>query len=948
MYDFKKSEEEILRFWNKNKIFDKLREKNKGKKKWRFIDGPITANNPMGVHHAWGRTYKDLFHRFKAMQGHEMRYQNGFDCQGLWVEREEEKDLGLKNKADIEKFGILNFVNACRKRVEKFSKIQTEQSIRLGQWMDWDNSYYTMSDNNQLHNWHLLKHYHKKGWLYKGKDAVPWCWRCGTASSKHDIVTEGYKEVTHKALFMKFPLKNKPNEYFLIFTTTPWTVPANVAIAVNKDLDYVRVKQGEDFLWLAEATLKELKGNYNIIEKKKGSRLENIEYVMPYGNLNVHARSPHKVVLWDLASGEEGTGIVHIAPGCGAEDFELSKKEKLPAVSPLDEAGVYKEGYYKLSFKKYSEVNEEVLKDLGERGFVYKIDSIKHRYPHCWRCGNELVFRLVDEWYIKHKEIKPKLIAANKKIKWYPKYGQKRQEDWFNNMGDWLISQKRYWGLPLPIWECQECNKFEVIGSLKELKEKAVDKKKVDKLPEIHRPWIDEIKIKCSKCEGEASRIPDLGMAWLDAGIVMFSTLNYLQDKKYWKKWYPADFITENLPGQYRGWFNAIMWAGVALAGKAPFKSLFGYETLKDEKGEEMHKSKGNAIWFDDAVEKIGADIIRLLYCLQDPSQELRFGFNVVREPRNQINIFYNLSKLVEKSPPKSVSEVEDVWILSKLNSLIKKVTEELEDLHPHLATRALRDFWVYDFSRGYIQIVRDRLAKGELETKQTLKEVYLTILKLLAPVIPFVTENIWQDLRKKRIVKEESIHLTSWPKVDKKKIDKKLEKHMSITIMDVISVGLMIRDKEKINIRWPLQKVTISTGNPEIAKSLNYMKNVIKSQLNVKDVEIKVKGTNIIVNLDTKQTPELEAEGYAREISRQVQAFRKKLGLEKKDKIELNIITDDNFKNILEKQKSLIQNRTNSKKLKIATTDKERFKNKIDFTIKDKRGKLAVIITSR
>src|SRR4030066_1066907 len=667
--DFPTLEKKILEDWDEKGIVQKYLGKNKSSKKiFSFLDGPITANNSMGVHHAWGRTYKDVFHRFRAMSGFELRYQNGFDCQGLWVEREEEKNLGLKNKADIEKFGILNFVNACKKRVEKFSNIQTEQSIQLGMWMDWENSYYTMSDNNNLHNWFLIKTYHDKGWLYKGKDAVPWCWRCGTASSKHDIVTEGYKEVNHSALFMKFPIKGKKKqevsasisgkdsrkkEYFLIFTTTPWTVPANVAIAVNEKIDYVKVEQEGKYYWLAEKRLNELIGEYNVIEKKKGKQLEGIKYEMPYQYLSQQKDSPHKVVLWEQASEEEGTGIVHIAPGCGTEDYELGKKLHLPSISPLDEAGIYKKNFVNFSGKKYSEVNKEVINDLEARDFTYKIIPYTHRYPHCWRCGEELVFRLVEEWYVKCNEIRKKLIEENKKVRWYPEYGKVRQEDWFKNMGDWLISRERYWGLPLPIWEC-ECGEIFVAGSLKELKERATDKKKVDNLKEINRPWIDEIKIKCKKCGKEAERIKDVGDAWLDAGIVPFSTLNYLTNREYWKKWFPADLISENMPGQSRGWFNALMWASVALTGKAPYKSLFGYETLKDEKGEEMHKSKGNAIWFDEAVEKIGADSMRLLYCLQDPSQELRFGFNVVKEPTNTLNIFYNISRLLDKPRKKN------------------------------------------------------------------------------------------------------------------------------------------------------------------------------------------------------------------------------------------------------------------------------------------------------
>jgi len=919
MYKPQEKENEILSFWENEKIFEKLRKKIKGKKKWSFIDGPITANNPMGVHHAWGRTYKDVFQRFKAMQGYDQRFQNGFDCQGLWVEREEEKDLGLKDKKDIEKFGILQFVQACRKRVEKFSNIQKEQSVRLGQWMDWKNSYYTMTDNNNLHNWHLLKTYFDKGMLYKGKDAVPWCWRCGTASSKHDIATEGYKEVTHTALFMQFPLKNNPDEYFLIFTTTPWTVPADVAIAVNANIDYVKVENEGFKYWLAESRVEELEGKYKIIERKIGKKLEGIEYVMPYYDLEEqnNSKAPHKVVLWDLASGEEGTGIVHIAPGCGAEDFYLGKKIKLPAISPLDDAGIYQNGYGEFSGFKYSEVNKKVLADLEQRRFVYKTKQYNHRYPHCWRCGQELVFRLVDEWYIKcTDEIRKKLISENRKVTWFPEYGKVRQEEWFKNMGDWLISRKRYWGLPLPVWECK-CGEINVFGSLKELRAKAIDKKKVDNLPEVHRPWIDEIKIKCDKCKNEVSRVLDVGDAWLDAGIVPFSTLNYLNDKKYWKEWYPADFVSENMPGQYRGWFNALFWASVTLEGKSPFKSLFGYESLKDEKGDEMHKSKGNALWFNDAVEKVGADPMRLLYCLQDPILELRFGFNVLKEPTNNLNILFNVSRLIKNSEKNKNLKIEDKWILSRFNSLIKKVSEELENLHPHNATRALQNFWLNDLSRGYIQMGRDRISEDDGAMNHVLKEIYTNLLKLLAPIIPFLTESIWQELREKKIVKEESVHLSDWPKFDKKKIDEKLEDEMKNAFM-LIEKGLFARDKEKIGLRWPLTSAKVKTKN-----KLNVeLCEIIARQLNVKMVEIVSNDGDIEVVLDTKITPELEAEGFARELARKVQGERKNAGLKKGDLIELNVYANKNILDYFRNNVEFLKERTNSKKIEFSDGD--------------------------
>lgn len=929
MYQPQEVEKDMLKFWGKNKIFDKLRKKNKDKKRFSFLDGPITANNPMGVHHAWGRTYKDLFQRFKAMQGFDQRYQNGFDSQGLWVEREQEKELGLKDKKDIEKFGILNFVKACKKRVERFSKKIEEQSIRLGYWMDWGNSYYTMTNTNQLHNWHLIKTYFNKGWLYKGKDSVPWCPRCGTASSKHDIVTEGYKEVSHKALFMQFPVKGKNDEYFLIFTTTPWTVPANIVIAVNAKVNYVLVENEGIKYWLAEKRVEELKGKYKILKRKRGKELEGIKYIMPYASFESQKDSPHKVVLWDLASEEEGTGIVHVAPGCGAEDFELGNKLGLPKISPLDEAGIYKQGFDEFSLKKYSEVNKKILEDMEQRKFVYKIEPYKHRYPHCWRCGEELVFRLVDEWYIKCKEIRKKLIAENRKVEWYPEYGKGRQEEWFKNMSDWLISRKRYWGLPLPIWEC-ECGWFDVIGNLKELKEKAIDKKKVDKLLEIHRPWIDEIKIKCKKCGKNVSRILDVGDAWLDAGITPFSTIGpYLENKKYWREWFPADMISENMPGQFRGWFNALFWAGITLIGKVPFKALFGYETLKDEKGEEMHKSKGNVIWFDDAVEKVGADPIRLLYCLQDPSQELRFGYHVLKEPKNNLNILDNISNLIENSNKVVIKNIEDKWILSRFNNLIKIVTGELEKMHPHLAMRALQDFWLNDLSRGYIQFIRDRLSNRGKGAQYFLKEIYIGLLKLCAPFLPFITEDIWQKL-KKQMNLEESVHLTDWPKSDKKLIDKRLEANFDLAL-EIIEKGLAERDKAKVGLKWPLAKAIV-TSEKAISKELQ---EIIKNQLNVKNIEINKKTTDtkqVTVRLDTKLTLELEAEGYAREISRKIQAARKKEGFVKTDKIDLCLKISNKLEKLLKNQLDFIKERVNAKDLVINgnKTYKYRFQGKI------------------
>ena len=909
-------EKEILKFWEKNKIFEKLMER-KSKKRFSFLDGPITANNPMGIHHALGRTYKDLFLRFKSMQGFEERRQNGFDCQGLWIEREVEKEKGFKSKEDIEKFGILNFVNECKKRVEKFSKLIEEDSIRLGMWMDWKNSYYTHTDNNNLHNWLLLKEYHKKGRIFKGKDVVPWCPRCGTASSKHDILTEGYIEVTHTAIFMLFPLKEKKNEYLLIFTTTPWTIPANVAAAVNKDLEYVKVKQDNKHYWVAETRLGELKGDYDIVEKVKGNKLVGLKYEMPYSSLHAQKGTIHRIVEWDMASGEEGTGIVHIAPGCGPEDYDLGNREKLSAISPLDENGVYLEGFDFLSRKRVDEVNKMVLEDMKKKGFIYKTDPYTHRYPHCWRCKTELVFRLVDEWYIKSAEIRGKLKEKNREIYWYPEYGKQRQEEWFSNMGNWLISRKRFWGLPLPFWECK-CGHLEVIGSMKELKEKAV--KGLEQLKELHKPWIDNVILKCPKCQGEMKRVPDVGDAWLDAGIVAFSTIGpYLENKEYWKEWYPPDFVTENLPGQYRGWFNAQFWSSATLMNEIPFKSLFGYETVKDEQGREMHKSLGNVIWAKEALGKVGADPMRWMFCLHDPSSELWFGFKSCEESKRNLNILYNTEKYLQTyfeanklktGKPKSL-DITSKWIMSRLNTVNEVVTKYMEELKPHLAAKELQNFFLEDLSRWYGHIIRDDI-KPEVKSKN--KETYLQVfnfvmlecLKMLAPFVPFLTENIYQNFFRKD-EKTESIHLMEWPKIDISSIDKKLEENMEKVRM-IVETANSKRHESGIKLKYTLKSLKIK-GEKELCEAAESLKEIIKKIANVKNIEKEI-SKEMEIELDTEVDEKLKEEWLVRELIRNVQEKRKESGFKISDKITLYLPEDNAFK----KWKRTIEEGTGSK----------------------------------
>jgi len=886
MYKPIELEKEILEFWKKNKVFEKLRKQNQKNKRFSFFDGPITANNPMGAHHAWGRTYKDLFQRFKAMQGFDQRYQNGFDCQGLWIEVEVEKNLGFNSKKDIENFGLDKFSKECRKRVEKFSKIQTEQSIRLGQWMDWENSYYTLTDNNIEHIWHFLKKCHEKKWLVKNTRVMPWCYRCGTSLSQHELA-DSYKEMEHTAVYVKFPIKDKRNEFLLIWTTTPWTLTSNVAAAVNPDLDYVKIKQGYEFYYLSEKTSSKLKEHFDIIEKFKGKKLLGLEYDGPFDYLPAQKNIIHKVVAWSEVGEEEGTGIVHIAPGCGQEDNELGKKEKLREISPLDESGYYKEGFDWLTGKNVKGITKDIISDLTKTRKLHSEERYKHRYPICWRCKEELVFRLVSEWFISSEEIKPLMKKEASKVTWYPEYAGKLMQDWLNNMGDWCISRKRFWGLPLMFYECQ-CTHLEVIGSLKELKEKAVDKKEVESLPEFHRPWIDKIKIRCPKCGKAISRIQDVGDCWLDAGIVPFSTLNYLNDRLYWKKWFPAEFITE-MREQIRLWFYSMLFMAVTLENKSPYQSVLVYEKLHDEKGNPMHKSAGNAIWFDDAVEKMGADIMRWMYASQNPSYNLNFGYTPAKEVKKQLDVIWNLGNYTnlycqDKGTKEDNLDSVDKWIISRRESTKKEVKEYLESLQPHQAMRSLQNFILEDLSRSYGQFIRETLEK--ISVQRVLYNTYLDSIKLLAPFTPFIAEKIYQDVSKKEI----SIFLEKWPEANKKLIDKTLENNMAI-VKEMIQSILAQRDKSQIGIRWPLQSIKVLTKNKEINIAVKQLESVIKKQANIKEVLIKQKDLEgYEVEIDTNLTPELEKEGFTREVIRRIQALRKKAGLKREDKISLEI----------------------------------------------------------
>ena len=881
--DYPALEHAIQKWWNEQGTLQMyLRRNEHSDKQYSFLDGPITANNPMGVHHAWGRMYKDLYQRFKTMQGYKQRYQNGFDCQGLWVEVEVEKELGLKNKREIEAYGIAEFVQRCKERVFTFAKRQIEQSIRLGYWMDWGHDYYTLSDENNYTIWFFLKKCSEKGLIYKGRDVMPWCPRCATGISNMEIESEGYKETTHLSLYVRLPLVGRPGEYLLVWTTTPWTLAANVAAAVHPDLPYAKVEQDGEYYYLAEELLPVLKalkgrdkGDYHVVETLKGSDMVGWSYRGPFDELPAEQDVVHTVIPWKEVSATEGTGIVHIAPGCGREDFGLAKEFNLAVVAPVDEFGIYVDGFDWLTGQSAADAGQQIAENLVQKGLLYRPQNYKHRYPTCWRCKTELIFRLVDEWFISMEQLRYEIMEVVHQITWIPAFGLDRELDWLRNMDDWMISKKRYWGLALPIYDCPRCGTFEIIGSEQELKERAVAGWQEFEGHSPHRPWVDAVKIQCKNCGAEVSRIKDVGNPWLDAGIVAYSTLHYLTDHPYWQQWFPADFVTESFPGQFKNWFYSLLVMSTVLENTRPFKTLFGYALLMGEDGTPMHKSKGNLVVFDDAAERIGADTMRWLYANHIPEQNLNFPripseedveksvqtglpvrlsekWMLVRRTLDKIwNVYWffvtyaNIDRFdptKHQLPVAQRSEL-DRWILSELQLTIREVTNGLEHYDSVKPAAAVQEF-LENLSNWYLRRSRERIWKPELDNDKlaaylTLYECLTTLITLLSPFLPFIAEELYQNLV--RSVNEQaalSVHLCDWPRVNEELIDEQLTSETHL-VMRIVGLGRSAREKAQIKVRQPLNALYVRVPSLAEEEALHRLSEQVLEELNIKRLEL-------------------------------------------------------------------------------------------------------------
>lgn len=933
MYNFKELEEDVRGLWKKQESkFNKSIEDNKKKELFSFLEGPPTANAPPALHHLEVRTYKDIINKYKFMRGFSVPRKGGWDCHGLPVEVQVEKQLGLKSKKEVIDYGTDKFIKKARESVFSYIKEWEKSTRELGYLIDLENPYVTL-DNNYIESvWWSIKELHKKGLLYEGHKVVPFCPRCETTLSSHEVA-QGYKDVSEDSVYIAFKIKGKEDEYLLAWTTTPWTLPGNVALAVGKDINYVKVKleDGRKII-IGEERLIALKDKYKIIEKLKGKDLIGLEYEPLFDIKETQNENSHKIISADFVTTEDGTGVVHTAVMYGEEDYNVGKSAGLPAVHTVGEDGKFLDIVPEFRGKFVKSADKDVMENLNQKGLLYKTEKITHSYPFCWRCDSPLLYYAIDSWFVKVSEVRKRMVELNKKINWEPSHIKEgRFGKWLEGAKDWALSRSKFWGTPLPVWKCSDerCGKKRVIGSVDELKE--LSSKKIGKEVDLHKPWIDKIKVKC-ECGKEMSRVPEVIDCWYDSGAASFAQFHYpFENKKEFEKRLPYDFISEGID-QTRGWFYTLHVLATILFDKPAYRNVISAGHVVDENGEKMSKSKGNVISPREIIDKAGVDSVRLQFCTSEAGNQKRFSYDLMKESVIPfLNVLYNINRYHKSQEnKKNKKQTEDKWILSRLNSLIKEVTQDLEKFYVSEPYLKIQNFVVNEFSRGYIQMTRDRE-----DTKEIVGECLEKVSLLLAPFAPYITENIHSGFSKK------SVHLSEWPEAEKN-IDKKLEEDFT-TVFRIIELGLKERDYNKIGLRWPLKSVDITT-NFDLKEGY---KELIKSQLNVKEINFeKSKEEEIKVKLDTTQTPELEAEGYARELSRKVQAFRKKLGLSKGDEIKLTLITDEEFKNILDKNEHFIRERTGSKELKIVTTEKEKFKNKTSFSIRDKRGYISVIAT--
>lgn len=973
-----KIEEEILEYWKNKNIFKKSLERRKNNKRFVFLEGPPTANGLPHPGHVLTRTMKDVILRYKTMRGYYVERKAGWDTHGLPVEIEVEKMLGLKNKQEVEKYGIEKFNEECKKSVFRYEEAWKKMTERVGFWIDMENPYITM-DNKYIESvWWSLKEAWKRGLLYRGYRVTPYCPRCGTTLSSHEVA-QGYKEVEDPSIFVRFKVKNK-NEYLLAWTTTPWTLISNVALAVHPEEDYVKLKYKDTIFILAKKRADILLKNYDIIDEFKGKEMEGMEYEPLYSYIKPDKKCWY-VVTADFVTMDEGTGIVHIAPAFGEDDYEVGKKYDLPVIQPVDGEGKFKDVVKKWAGMFVKDADKYIIEDLKKRGLLEGYQKYRHQYPFCWRCDTPLLYYAIDSWFIGMSKLRQNLVKNNEKINWHPDYIKHgRFGEFIKEARDWSLSRKRYWGTPLPIWKCTKCGHEICIGSIEELKNMAIE---MPPVIDLHRPYVDKIKLRCPVCGGEMKRVEEVIDAWYDSGSAPFAQWHYpFENKDKFKESFPADIICEAID-QTRGWFYSLLAISTLLFDKPAYKNVLTLGLILDEKGQKMSKKARNYIEPDEIFEREGADALRwYLISSSPPWQPKRFYEKVVKETFSKFLLtiwnvysFYKTYAALDRfnyeedSIPYEKRNILDKWILSRMNTLIKEVIEKMERYEIHKAGRSIENFVINDLSNWYIRNSRKRFWTEEESIDKTagystLYEVLITLMKILAPFVPFISEKIYIEMSK-----NESVHLCDYPESNEKMIDESLEKRMEVARM-LTEEARAIRARKGIKLRQPLLKVIIISN-----EDLKDMENILKEEMNVKEIVFAENNNDFVIKvakpnyskigpkykekareiakliestpveklkeevddedyvieerakegyetatingnkiaLYTIITPELKREGFAREIVRRIQEMRKRMNLDMEERIVTKIGIE---KSQVGEWEEYIKNETRSRKI--------------------------------
>jgi len=851
-------EEEIRHFWDEGSIYSKVRSLRAGGRRFFFVDGPPYTTGRIHLGTAWNKVIKDSILRFRSMNGFAVKDRAGWDMHGLPIEVKVEEYLGFKNKKDIEAFGVEKFIEQCKSFALRQKDDMTAQFKTLGAWLNWDDPYMTLKNEYIEAAWWTLQRAHERDLLERGLRVVNWCPRCETAIADSEVE---YWDETDPSIYVKFPVVDQPDTYIVIWTTTPWTIPANVGVAVHKDFEYSKVlaqkKNGASEILimasdLVENVLKEGRyQDYEILDRLRGEDLLVYQYSHPLADIvPVQKDISHGVHLADFVT-SENTGIVHIAPGHGLEDFELGMAEHMPVFCPVGEDGRYTyEAGERYEGKYVREANEMVNLDLADRGLLLASKSMVHRYGHCWRCKTPIIFIATRQWFLKISQLRDQMLDEIARVSWYPEWaGSARFRDWIMGARDWCISRQRYWGIPLPIWICRKCGRIEVIGTAAELEERSGIE-----MSDLHRPGVDQVVMSCS-CGGEMRRVPDVFDVWFDSAVASWATLNFPRDQQALQDWWPADFITEG-HDQTRGWFYSQLGASMVSFGRAPYKSVLMHGFTLDDQGRKMSKSIGNVVQPEEVVKKYGADTLRLYVLASNaPWEDLHFSWDVAENTNRMLNILWNAYRFplpymildefdlsrADISRYREVLRAEDRWILSRINSLAKEIEESMSQYQLHRVARSLQDFILEDLSRWYIQLVRPRTwietdDPDKLAAYATLCHVMSTLSKLLAPFAPFVAETMYQNLvRGLDGSAPESVHLCNWPGHDSSMIDPELERQMVI-VREIAEAASNARQKGGRKLRWPVSNIIVSSKEPV---DLGDLEKVLKVQTNSKNITI-------------------------------------------------------------------------------------------------------------